>query len=330
MKRVRPVYLMDGDGVHYLWRLSEPLKDEIRGHLDLLRVFARSIVALGWGIDVAVGDAGILSEDEAAALPGERWLPGGPASEGGLRVPISGTLADLDRRHAGFLHRLGTTGLDSLTPPPPLSVFATVEYRRATDPARLPLAVFAIRKLDGSGFRPFGTASRALTVAGMTRHAVRIAAEVAGWPDARIASVVLGHAAQASEGDEQRIVGAARFAYLPVPSLEARGTGHGATVGSVRRVMITSFDPACEPEVRWAAQVVAGRQLVQEVRHQPVAVLAPLPSGDHVTAAYTRSASSWATVTPVVLPGYDDPAHYRRRLNREAPRRTEAARPFGG
>ena len=29
---------------------------------------------------------------------------------------------------------------------------------------------------------------------------------------------------------------------------------------------------------------------------------------------YTRSAAAWATVTPVVLPGYDDPNHYRRRL----------------
>jgi CRISPR-associated protein Csb2 len=49
-----------------------------------------------------------------------------------------------------------------------------------------------------------------------------------------------------------------------------------------------------------------------------MAVLAPIrtPDGDKVLPIYTRSASSWATVTPVVLPGFDDPAHYRRRLKR--------------
>ena len=29
---------------------------------------------------------------------------------------------------------------------------------------------------------------------------------------------------------------------------------------------------------------------------------------------YIQPAASWATVTPLVLPGYDDPGHYRRRL----------------
>ncbi len=45
-------------------------------------------------------------------------------------------------------------------------------------------------------------------------------------------------------------------------------------------------------------------------------MLSLLPNTDTVVQAYTRPSTTWATVTPVVLPGYDDPAHYRRRLKR--------------
>ena len=47
-----------------------------------------------------------------------------------------------------------------------------------------------------------------------------------------------------------------------------------------------------------------------------VALLSLLPNTDPVVQSYMRTSSTWATVTPVVLPGYDDPAHYRRRLKR--------------
>jgi CRISPR-associated protein Csb2 len=40
------------------------------------------------------------------------------------------------------------------------------------------------------------------------------------------------------------------------------------------------------------------------------------PQRDAVVDRYLNQAATWATVTPMVLPGYDDPDHYRRRLER--------------
>jgi CRISPR-associated protein Csb2 len=37
-------------------------------------------------------------------------------------------------------------------------------------------------------------------------------------------------------------------------------------------------------------------------------------SNDMMVGDYAKTSATWSTVTPVVLPGYDDPAHYRRRL----------------
>ena len=56
--------------------------------------------------------------------------------------------------------------------------------------------------------------------------------------------------------------------------------------------------------------------LIEEDAHKPVAILSAIPANDGIVANYVQPSSTWATVTPVVLPGYDDPAHYRRRLKR--------------
>lgn len=45
-----------------------------------------------------------------------------------------------------------------------------------------------------------------------------------------------------------------------------------------------------------------------------MALLSLLPTGDAVTRNYTRKSSRWITVTPVVLPGFDDPDHLRKKM----------------
>ena len=60
MKSVRPTHLVDGTTVYYLWGLPEPHTRETANHIATLTAAARSIVALGWGIDCAIGDARIL------------------------------------------------------------------------------------------------------------------------------------------------------------------------------------------------------------------------------------------------------------------------------
>ncbi len=312
MKAVRPTLLIGGDAMHYLWVLNEPLTEEVRAHVETLSDVARSVITLGWGIDMAVGHAALVSDEQVDALSGERWLPGASATGDGLRVAVQGTLDALIHRHERFLNRLGA---DGFTAPPPLTRYATVVYRRETQPPLRPVAAFSLRKLDDSGYRAFDTPRQALAVAGMVRHAAKTSATTTGRPDEWINTFVLGHGE--SKGDAEHItVGTQRFAYLPVPSIEARGQGRARVIGSVRRVILSSFADDCEAEIAWARRTLSGREVIDEANRQPVALLSLIPTNETVIRHYTQEAASWATVTPVVLPGYDDPAHYRRRLTR--------------
>ncbi len=299
--------------MHYLWPLPEPLSEATRHNVDVLCDVARDVVVLGWGIDTVVGYGAMLSDDKVEALAGERWLPGRESSEEGLRVPRVGTLDDLINRHERFLTRLGPDGV--FTPPPPLTAYETAAYRRTTDQSRRPVASFSLLQLEASGFRAFDTVRSALSVAGMTRHAASIAAAQAGWPESKINAFVLGHG-ESTKGAGHIAVGPRRFAYMPLPSIEARGQGQTRVVGSVRRVMLYCFGEGCEEEIAWARRRLSGEELVDEQHKKPVAVLSTLPATDKVVRHYTERAASWSTVTPVVLPGYDDRAGYRQRLRR--------------
>ena len=62
-----------------------------------------------------------------------------------------------------------------------------------------------------------------------------------------------------------------------------------------------------------------GSELIEE-GGGPVAMLSFIPPSDSRVTPYLEKSAVWSTVTPVILPGYDDPGHLRRRLreNRDA------------
>ncbi len=314
MKTVHPTHLLDGDAIHYLWSLHDPESNEDRGCPDVLAKIANNLTALGWGIDIAIGHAALLSDEQVKALSGERWVPGREGVEDGLRVPTSGTLNALIDRHERFLKRVRPDGTFDPTPPLPESAYKKIEYRRATDPPRRLVTAFSLLKPDSSGFRPFDTVRSNLTLAGMMRHAVTCATRRAGWSESKIAAFVLGHG-EPIRGNHIP-VGPRRFAYLPLPSIEGRGEGKARVVGSVRRLMLTAFSDDCEKEIAWAQRALSGRDLIDEDSGQSAALLSLLPGNEKVVRCYVEPADTWSTVTPVVLPGYDDPAHYRRRLKK--------------
>ncbi len=310
MKTVHPTLLIGDSAVQYLWPLSNPLTDEVRTHVDMLCDIARSIVTLGWGIDMVVGHGAIISYEQADELAGERWLPSNSEKEDRLRVPVKGTLDALKYRHKCYLDRFGSNGF---TAPPPLSVYDTVYYRGVTDLPDRPVAAFSLLKLDASGFRVFDTARQSIVVAGMMRHTTALTAKQVRWSESEINSFILGHGE--SKDDTKHIpVGPQRFAYLPLPSIESRGAGNTRVVGDVRRVILSSFANDCEKEISWARRSISGQELIQKDEKQPVALLSLIPGNDRVVQYYTRRSSTWATVTPVVLPGYDDNDHCRQRL----------------
>jgi CRISPR-associated protein Csb2 len=146
----------------------------------------------------------------------------------------------------------------------------------------------------------------------MLRHATGLAARYAGWPDDSINTCILGHGE--AKGTAHVTVGAQRFAYLPLPSIEFRGQGKARVVGSIRRVLLTTLTDGYENEIAWSRRAMSGQVLIDEDINKPAAELSTIPANDEIVKIYVQSSSTWATVTPVILPGYDDPAHYRRRL----------------
>ena len=96
---------------------------------------ARHCRALGWGIDMAIGD-GTVVESEPECANREKWLPMSSGAGGVLlRVPRrqinlgqGETLSELVNRFSRSLERLAESGRN---PVPPLSAFLTIGYRRS-------------------------------------------------------------------------------------------------------------------------------------------------------------------------------------------------------
>lgn len=297
-KDVRPTHL-NGDAVHYLYSIA----DDDRTHIGLLAEAAKSVTHLGWGIDMVVGQAGVITDEEACQLDGDCWLPVARDTGTALRTPSEGCLDELMSKHEAFLSRLARdgNGNEFFNPVPPLSRFRSVNYGRATDPEPRRWTAFSLLKPDASARRAFSTARRTRDVAGMVRHAVAEAAKQQGWSSDEINVFVHGKTpdgARPASGHKSPD----RFLYLPLPTIN-----HALNrVESIRRVLVAA--PAhCEQRVTWLRRAIAGAEL-RDHRNQPAALLTILPSTDWVLRQYYKHSTTWSTVTPVILPiheGYD-------------------------
>lgn len=304
-KDVRPTHL-SGDTIHYLF----PLPPEGCPHEDELKTAARRITHLGWGVDMVAADTAVISQTDADNLPGHRWrvVPGGGVS---LRVPKQGTLADLMKKHAAFLDRLSA---DGFRPVPPLKVFDTVGYHSPTVPSvapagTRPVAAFEIlRTIEDqeanagkSKFRPFHHVRKVACVAGMVRHAAADAARAMGWDEERVKTFVCGH------GDEKggQATSDDRLQFLPLPSLQPV-----VGVGGIRRVLVVGpagFDLAP------LRRMLNGSELIDQDTKKPVAMLSQIAATDPQVKRFVASGTTWSTVTPVILPGHEDPGGLRRK-----------------
>ena len=296
-KDVRPTHL-DGDAVHYLIDLAD-VDQDFATHRETLTAAARHITHLGWGIDMVIGNAAVISEADAAQLSGERWLPTEVPCAGGLRVPREGTVDELIRKHDAFLHRLvrDARGNESFNPVPPLSAFRLVGYCRTTDAPSRPYAAFAFYRPDENKMRSF-PATRAIAVAGMVRYLAGKMARQTGHcdPDSDrdqwVNEYVMGH----GESDGLR----ARFSYLPLPTIRPPNV-----LGDIRRVIVAEPPSGTGVHAAWASQTLRGQILLSEQQREE-ALLMPLASGDTVLRHYAATSETWATVTPLVLPGSDE------------------------
>lgn len=292
MKMVTPIHLQSSDTVHYVWRLP----GEDSGIVASLQRIAVNLVALGWGMDLAFGTARIATDDELTVFTGERWAPGSLGAGVPLRIPVVGTLDALKERHRRFLDRLAVTG--RFTPTPSLAKFGRSGYSRSADRPPRPFAAYQFLATTESGFRSF-RATQTAKVAGMVRHCVGAAAFAAERCDRGLSpeewaeQYVHGHR---REGEPA--VG--RFSYLPLPTIDPRGG-----VDRIRRIVIAEPLGGAGQHSRWVSQSLVGDELIDERTHDAEAALAACPPTDYVLRRYTTSSTTWATVTPVVLPWGD-------------------------
>jgi CRISPR-associated protein Csb2 len=298
-KVVRPMHL-SGDAVHYLFLFG----DDADTHINTIQTAARHITHLGWGIDMAVGDAVVTTPAEAALLDGEHWVP---TMTGALqlRVPNAGTFDDVSRKHAEVLNRLVQ---NVFRPVPPLTAFQFQSFRRDTDLEPRPWCMFSILKPDASGNLALNTARRTRDVAAWIRHAV---AEVCSdWPD--LAGFVHGHA---PTGEKNTAANSShRFQYLPIPSI-LMWEGQ-RKVDAIRRVIITA-PPGCQDRIDFIRRRLIGAELAWQGK--VLGILNADPGHMKlVRSQYIDAAQVWSTVTPVILDGFDDhsPAKTRRLLEK--------------
>jgi CRISPR-associated protein Csb2 len=311
-KDVHPMRLEGEAAVHYLWPLAAGDAD-FAAHRSLLEKSVCAITHLGWGVDMVVANAAVISEEEAQKLPGRRWMPTDGDSRNALRVPIRGTLHDLNKRYAAFLQRARPEGFQ---PVPPLAKFRLVSYLTGTEPPALPFAAFTFLTPNADGMRPFDPVRNGMRVAGMMRHAAggKSIVPALDWTDEKVRQMIHGHAEP--EGAAHQPTNGARFGFIPVPSIEPRGKGSALVVAGARRALLLGMRGAKGADVQQLARLLAGQALTDERAHKTTALLARLPDADSmIVRNYTGEAATWATVTPVILPGYDDPKKLRRALS---------------
>ncbi len=308
-KEIRPTRLQEGSVVHFIW----PLAASVTLDLPDCKRMACAISAFGWGTDMVVADASLISEVDAQVLAGELWLPSEAGGRVSLRVPVEGTLASLRLRYHAFLGRISLEKEAVFRPVPPLSTYAIADYRKTTEMAEAPFAVFALRMPDDSAFATFATARKGLHLSGMLRYcAARIAPQM-GWDAKRVAEFVLGHGETRNEAHVP--VAGSRLVFSPLPSIEFRGETKGMTLGSIRRVLMTVKGSISPPEFSSIVRALEGQELIDEKTQRPVAFLRKASRDDGAIKEYFAEAREWVSVTPVILPGHDDPGKLRCKLN---------------
>ncbi|HWG07275.1 MAG TPA: type I-U CRISPR-associated protein Csb2 [Beijerinckiaceae bacterium] len=285
--------------IHYLYPLDATNADPAE-LLSAIRPSARSIHCLGWGIDQVVADA-TLVDSSSRLLAGERWSPT-PRGGRRLRVHRKGSLDALAARHEKFLNRLIN---GDWTPVPPVSEIDQVRYCRETDPIPRPHAVFKL--LDPNEDPARYPHAKLMHIAGMVRHAAIKMMANAG-ADADFVNHVIRGKRDPSSADEHR-----QISYVPLPSI-----GHEHADAMIRNVMIVA-PIGMDRELADLARRIDGQPLQPEgdfdqcrsdsrptgAYRAELRLFTP-PEGKFIDKLYLATSQSWHTVTPVILPGYDD------------------------
>ena len=297
-KTFRPTLMLDPPEIHYFW----PIDDVGIPQARLVCQAAHYLTCLGWGIDMAYADGRLIDLDEITQLSGECWYPSKVVVPGGvsLRVPYvdnetkENTLSDLKRAHQSALDRIQRNEpLNNVDMP---KIFDIIFYQKVTIPPPRPYAVFEVKDLNDKYV--LAPPENTICVAAMLRS---LACREENRRDFQ---------EQFDEDSEVYLAGHAngekhtppRFSYLPLPTI-----GYQHADGMIRRLLIAEPYGDNGLHARWAQQRLRN-QVLRDNDGNERGVLLDLwrTSSGAMVNRYVGESQNWATVTPVLLPGYDD------------------------
>jgi len=286
-----PIRILGNEPVHYLW----PLKNEDQYMAEKAACQAKGISALGWGIDLVAVDGRILSPEDHDTLiknySGDHWRPT-EGFQNRLRCPKPGSLADLKRTYASFLGRFNGNVYQPARKP---VEFIEQPYAKTGTVQRTLAAFKLLRPHDDSEILASFDQRKVMEISAWVRGYLCQSSQESGFPgDSGV--VVAGHVPEQDKNGRTP----PRFSYLPLPSI-----GHKHADGRIRRFLVAGPYAGDEKQIQWARRMLTNA-VVKDKDNIPMARLQPLYKYDGVIYHYVREARTFQTITPVVLPGYDD------------------------
>lgn len=295
-KVFRPVRILGREPLCYLWRIN-PNDQNIAEKMVLQ---ARRVFALGRGVDLVAADGKILSPEETERMittyDGHRWRPAN-GSRNVLRCPKPGSLSDLRSAYQSFLNRFNGNIYTRAQKP---REFIETPYTRVGVVQREIAAFRLLRPDDDAEVSESFDQRKAMEVAAWVRGYLCRASQTGGFPgDSGV--FVAGHV------PKQDINGQTppRFSYLPAPSI-----GHERADGRIRRFIIAEPYGGDGRHIQWAQRILSNAVVIDR-DGKPQARLQRIYKSDSVIQQYVREANSFQTITPVILPGYDDMKYHK-------------------
>ncbi|MEK6281735.1 MAG: type I-U CRISPR-associated protein Csb2 [Acidobacteriota bacterium] len=292
-KTMRPT-LLNGDRlVQYAWGIDASQTDT-REHAETLKRAARHINAVGWGIDLAIGHGEIVEHLPPPIESRVQYRPTAAGLIGGLdlRVPRRDSLVSLKSTYADFLKRYESPSITKLE-----SAGAIFEPQRYVVGIARPNVAFRLVNLDGDT-----TSIRHQLIAplvGMVRALTNRPHVVASLGQEVIDREIKGHPYESS-GD--------RVSILPLPTIR-----RGPTDGRVRRLILAQPFESDGALCRELGQLFDGEELepLGGEERFPRLFLERIIGRDTIVPSYIGVSRVWTSVTPVLLPGYDDRKEHR-------------------
>jgi CRISPR-associated protein Csb2 len=316
-KLIRPqVLATETTRVEYIWKFS----DESSATIELAEIVCQSakhVRCLGWGVDMAVGSAVVTKNPPDLPVGFDVYVASAVTNVGGnvLRVPSSGSLFSLERAHANALNRIRRneeTGKEEIHDQPGTVQF---ENRVYASSSTRPFCAFELLSADEDE-KPISFDPRRIkAIVGMVRGVFstkRIRDAMQSIDPTCVDSMLLGHAKDPA---------GPRLSIMPLLSI-----GHQHADTRVRRIILAAPFDSEGNICHLLGEMLNGQNLMPDSPDpKAIARLRLLRSTDaYIRRWYAGSSKTWASVSPVLLPGFD----LRTDKRDGKPKQTKATKSF--